>query len=101
MAHGFAGLLVVDLHFVGAQSLKDKRAPLRSIKQHLRNSGCSVAEVAWHDVWQRSQLAISIVASTMSDVNSVLDTAYHVCERDPRVEVVTRQRTVVGLDEIE
>ncbi len=101
MSSGFAGLLVVDLHFAATHSLKEKRAPLRSIKQHLRNAGCSVAEVAWHDAWQRSQLAISSVGRTMSDVSDRLDAAFHVCERDPRVEVVIRQRTIVGLDEIE
>src|SRR4051794_32518126 len=78
---GFAGLLVVDLLFAGSRSLKDKRAPLRSIRQHLKNAGFSVAEVGGHDTWQRSELAISIVCRGAGDVERLLDEAFAVCER--------------------
>jgi uncharacterized protein YlxP (DUF503 family) len=97
---GFAGLLVVDLHLPGAQSLKDKRGPLRSVLQHLRNAGFSASEVAYHDTWQRSQLAISMVARGNADIERLLDDAVRICER-PDVEVVVVQRAVLGMDEVE
>lgn len=96
---GFAGLLVLDLHFPGSQSLKDKRAPLRSIKQSLRNAGYSASEVAHHDTWQRSQVAISVVARTSGDVERLLDDAQRIAERQGNDSVV-RQRAVLSLDDL-
>ena len=98
-AGGFAGLLVVDLHFPGARSLKDKRSPLRSILTSLRNAGYSASEVAHHDKWQRSQVAVSIVARGNVDVEHLLDEAVRICER-PDVEVAVNQRSVLSFDEI-
>lgn len=96
---GFAGLLVVDLLFPQAQSLKEKRAPLRSIKASLRNAGFSASEVAYHDKWQRSQVAISVVARGSGDVEHLLDEAMRICERNSP-DVTVRQRTVLSLDEM-
>lgn len=98
---GFAGLLVVDMHMPSSQSLKDKRAPLRSIKARLHSAGFSVAEVAHHDTWQRAQLAISMVGRSTADVERELNVAVHICEQDPRVEVSVHQRTVLGMDEFD
>ena len=97
---GFAGLLVVDLLLPGARSLKDKRNPLRSVLQRLHDAGYSASEVAYHDTWQRSQLAISMVARGGSDIEHLLDEAVRICER-PDIDVSVMQRAVMGLDEIE
>lgn len=97
---GFAGLLVLDLHFGGARSLKDKRAHLRSIKANLKNGGYSVSEVAYHDSWQRSHIAISMVARTSGDVERLLDEATRISERIG-VESTTIQRAVLSMDEID
>lgn len=96
---GFAGLLVVDLHLPWAQSLKDKRQPLRSIRQRLRDAGFSVSEVDFHDKWQRSQVAISIVGRSSNDVEGMLDNAQRMLESRPELEVSVRQRTVLAIDE--
>lgn len=97
---GYAGLLVVDVHFPGARSLKDKRQPLQSILQRLRNAGFSASEVAHHDKWQLTQLAISMVARGGADIEHLLDQAVEMCER-PDVEVSVVQRAVLGMDEID
>ena len=56
------GLLEIDLHFPEAQSLKDKRQPLRSILARVRqNHNVSIAEVAHQNVWQRAALAMHLV----------------------------------------
>jgi uncharacterized protein YlxP (DUF503 family) len=97
---GYAGLLVVDLHVAGARSLKDKRAPLRSLRQRLRNAGYTVAEVAFHDAWQRSRLAIGVVSRAARDADALLDEALRVLERDG-VEAVARERGVMGLRDLD
>jgi hypothetical protein len=53
------GLLTLELHFPGAQSLKDKRQALRSLEQRLRNRhNVALAEVDHQDLWQRATLAV-------------------------------------------
>ena len=98
---GFAGLMVLDILIPGAQSLKDKRQPLRSIKQRLRDAGFSVSEVDHHDKWQRSQVAVSIVGRGSGDVEDLLDAALRVFEQRPDLDVSVRQRTVLAIDEYE
>src|SRR3954453_12651908 len=55
----------VHLHFPEAGSLKGKRAQLNRVKAHLRERmGASVAEVAHHDLWQRSTLAVAFAEAS-------------------------------------
>jgi uncharacterized protein YlxP (DUF503 family) len=96
---GFAGLLVVDVHIPHSQSLKEKRSYLRSVKAHLQRGGYSVAEVAYQDLLQRAQLAISIVADGSGRTEQLLDEALRITERDPSVEVVVRQRALISMDD--
>ena len=61
----FVVLMRVHLHFPGVGSLKGKRAELNRVKAHLRERcGATVAEVAHHDTWQRSTLAVAITAGS-------------------------------------
>ncbi len=57
-------LLSVELFLPGARSLKDKRALLRRVKDRLAKFNVAVAEVAHHDLWQRSTLGVVTVATT-------------------------------------
>ena len=52
-----------ELHIPYAQSLKDKRMIVRSVRDKLRHHfDVSVKEVALHDLYQRARLAVSFVA---------------------------------------
>jgi uncharacterized protein YlxP (DUF503 family) len=51
-----------ELHIPYAQSLKDKRQVIRSVRDKLRNLDLSCKEVALHDLHQRARLAVSFVA---------------------------------------
>lgn len=98
---GFAGLMVLDLHIPQARSLKEKRQPLRSVKQRLRDAGFSVSEVDHHDKWQRAQVAVSIVGRGSNDVEDLLDVALRTFDARPDLEVSVRQRTVLAIAEYE
>jgi uncharacterized protein YlxP (DUF503 family) len=93
--------MVLDVLIPSAQSLKDKRQPLRSVKQRLRDAGFSVSEVDHHDKWQRAQVAVSIVGRGSRDVEDLLDNALRVFESRPDLDVSIRQRTVLAIDEYE
>ena len=61
MSEAFFAFLKVDLHIVDARSLKAKRSEVNPVKAWLRQRlGAAVAEVAHHDTWQRSTLAVSV-----------------------------------------
>jgi uncharacterized protein len=58
------GLLTLDIHILDAQSLKDKRQVLRSLKDRLRaHYNVSVAELAHQDTWQRSVVGVVTITS--------------------------------------
>jgi uncharacterized protein YlxP (DUF503 family) len=58
------GLLTLEVHIGHAQSLKDKRQVLRSLKDRLRAKfNVAVAELEYHDTWQRSVVGIVTISS--------------------------------------
>jgi uncharacterized protein len=53
------GLLTLEIHISDAQSLKDKRQVLRSLKDRLRaHFNVAVAKLEHQDLWQRSKVGV-------------------------------------------
>jgi uncharacterized protein YlxP (DUF503 family) len=72
-----------EIHIEYAQSLKDKRAVVKSLRDRLRNRfHVSANEVGLHDVHQRARLAISLIADRHASADSLLDTIQHFVETD-------------------
>ena len=70
------GLLSLELHIHAAQSLKDKRHVVRSLKDRIRRRfNVSVAEVDHQSSWQLSTVAVVAVASNKAGVEAVLNAA--------------------------
>ncbi len=87
------GLLEIDLRLPEAQSLKDKRQPLRSILARVRQShNVSIAEVAHHDEWQRAGLAIVGVNTERVHMERTLDEVLRQVEETPGVVCAGEQR---------
>lgn len=61
MSAAFVALLLIDLHFPDAASLKAKRSEIAPVRAHLLRQGFAVAEVDHHDRWQRATLAAAVV----------------------------------------
>ena len=71
---GFLAVLVVDLHFPQAESLKGKRKELSSIKAQLHGRfGASVAEIEFQDLWQRSRLTATLSAGSLHRLQAATD----------------------------
>ena len=67
------GLLTLELHIQHAQSLKDKRQVLRSLKDKLRAKfNVAVAELEYHDTWQRSVVGIVTISNEEHHVEESL-----------------------------
>ncbi len=92
-ADGYVGILAANIHFPGNGSLKDKRQYLRSLRAILnRRLGASVAEVGYHDLWQRSRLIVSISSMSYPETDRVLDRAARIIEgRDLQLSAVFRE----------
>jgi hypothetical protein len=67
------GLLTLELHIPQAQSLKDKRQILRSLKDKLRGHfNVAVSELEYHDTWQRSVIGIVTLSNEQQHVEESL-----------------------------
>ena len=67
------GLLQVEVHLPNAQSLKDKRSVIKSLKDQLRGRfNVAVAEVDSNEKWQRATVGISTLAEHRAYVEKLL-----------------------------
>ena len=68
---GFFAVLVIDLHFPDAGSLKAKRKELSSIKAQLQTRmHVAVSETAHQDLWQRATLTAALTAGTFQQLDN-------------------------------
>jgi uncharacterized protein YlxP (DUF503 family) len=71
---GFVAVLVIDLHFPDANSLKGKRKDLSSVKAQLHGRlGAAVSEIDHHDSWQRATLAAALTGGSLSTLSAHAD----------------------------
>lgn len=83
------GLMVWELHLAACQSLKDKRAIVKGLKDRLHHRfNISVAETAHHDLWQRTELAASVVSTDRTHAERVLREADRVVAAAPGARIV-------------
>jgi uncharacterized protein len=99
-ASGFVAVLVIDLHFPHAGSLKDKRQQLSSIKAQLRGRlGVAVAETYHQDRWQRARLTAALTGGSLSALTAAADGVERWllarCPDGARV-----QRTIVSVEDL-
>jgi uncharacterized protein YlxP (DUF503 family) len=96
---GFVGILSAELRFADAHSLKEKRMHVRSAKAQLQNRfGAAVAEVDYHDVWQRALLTLSVVTRDHGDAERLLaDAERYLASRE--WELAASQQRIVSLDD--
>ncbi len=67
-------VLVIDLHFPEAGSLKSKRKELASIKAQLHTRmGAAVSEVAFQELWQRARLTAALTGGTPGRLQEAAD----------------------------
>ena len=67
------GVLTLELHLDGAQSLKDKRHTVKGLKDRLRSRfNVAVAEIDYQDLWQRALVSAVTVSSDHKHAEQVL-----------------------------
>ncbi len=97
---GYVAVLVIDLHFPEARSLKAKRRELSSLKALLHGRlGAAVAEVDHHDKWQRATLTAALTARSLAALHPATDRLEaFVHDRSP--QGVRVERVVASVDEL-
>ncbi len=75
------GLLAIELHVSEAQSLKDKRMRLRSVRDRLKKFNVAVAEVEFQDLWQRGELGVVTISNSHDAVDRTLAAVVDEIER--------------------
>lgn len=82
------GVLYVEFHLPGVTNLKAKRRVLQSIKSIVRNKfNVSIAEVAFHDLWQRSALGVAGVGPDRLLIENEMERILHIVYDNPEVDV--------------
>ena len=93
-------VLTVELAIFDAQSLKDKRRVISSLKQRLRNRfNVSVAEVGYADTPKRCRLGIAMVSSSAGGgsgaVHSQLDKLVDIVRRTGGLSLLDYERELL------
>jgi uncharacterized protein len=99
-AGGFVAVLVIDVHFPDAGSLKGKRKELSSLKAQLHTRlGLAVAETGHQDLWQRSTLTGALVSGALPALTTAVERVERwLEERLP--QGVSVERTIVSVEDL-
>lgn len=82
------GVVHCECLLYNAQSLKDKRAVLNSIKSRIKNRyNVSISEVDFQDVWQRTELAMAVVSNTKQTAEQELQRAISIIDQNTEIEL--------------
>lgn len=80
---------VFELHIPHAQSLKDKRAVVRSLKDRLRKRHeVSAAEVGLQDLHQRARIGVAVVGSDGASLEPMFEQMVEELEREGNASLV-------------
>lgn len=88
------GVIVWELEVLGAQSLKDKRRVVKSLKERLQaRFKVSAAETKHQDLWQRAEIAACVVAAEQYHASEVIDAMDRLVTGDMRARVISARRS--------
>lgn len=93
------GILQLHIEIPWAESLKDKRSVIKSMRERLRRSyNVSIAETDDQDEWTLATFGIAVAGSDIAMLNSVLDKILNTLQdwrdatlADHRIEIFSPQ----------
>jgi len=90
------GLLTLEIHIPDAQSLKDKRQVVRSLKDRLRaHFNVAVAELDHQDLWQRAVVGVVTLSGEEKHVQESLQHVLAEAERILERSLVSHEIEIV------
>lgn len=83
------GISVFELHLPQARSLKQKRKVIRSLIDRIhRRFRVSIAETDLHDLHQRTEIGIAVIAQSDSEGRRLFETIRDLIEMEPEAVLV-------------
>jgi len=93
------GVWKVELHMPYAQNLKEKRSILQSILIKSRNRfNVSIAELDFHDKWQRSVMGVAYVNSDAKKAEDVFTSIRDIFEETGDVIIIREEISFYSLE---
>ncbi|NNG02208.1 MAG: DUF503 domain-containing protein [Desulfobacteraceae bacterium] len=90
------GIITFRLH--DCRSLKGKRKVVKSIINRIRNKfNASVAEVAFNDVHQKTQIGFSLAGSDRQLINSKIDKIFNLADAMGLAEITDTELEIINL----
>lgn len=90
------GVASFELFIPDAQSLKEKRFVVKSLKERLKAKfNISVAETEFQNLWQRSMIVVVTVSNEQNHIKKVLSNVSEFIERESRLVVIDRRINIV------
>jgi uncharacterized protein len=75
------GIATFELHLPSCRSLKDKRRVVKSLVDRLHQRfRVSIAETDFHDLHQRAEITLAVVANGHEELERLLDECRHLVE---------------------
>lgn len=99
----WVGLISCELMVPGAEGLKDKRRAVKSLVERMhRRCRVSVAETGLHELHQRAEVSVAVVAGSESELERLLQ-ALRALATDLPEAVVAHwdEQVIAGLDSLE
>ena len=92
------GIGIITLRLHECRSLKAKRKIVKSVVNQLRNKfNASVAEVGANDIYQRAEIAFSMVGNDKSLINSKIDKALNFVDMLGLAEIIDTEMELITL----
>ncbi|MDT7880405.1 MAG: DUF503 domain-containing protein [Candidatus Hydrothermia bacterium] len=82
------GVLEIEIFIPYSTSIKEKRYIVKSIKDKVKSKyNVSIAELDYHDAWQRSKIGFACLSNSVSYINSYLMDLLKFLQEDKRFEI--------------
>lgn len=95
----FVGYGALELHLPQARDLKSKRRVVRGLIDRLHaRYRVSVAETAHHDLHQRAEIGVAVVAASPAEVERILDEIGQMAEQEPDALVLAWETDWIGIE---
>jgi|SRR5664279_3227486 len=96
------GTLTADLRLGDVHSLKTKRAVVRPIVAELRRRfEVSAAETGFHELHQRAELSVALVAADHRHVTEVLEACERLIAGRPDIELLSARTRVLDDEDLD
>lgn len=99
----WVGLISCELMVPGAEGLKDKRRAVKSLVERMhRRCRVSVAETGLHELHQRAEVSVAVVAGSEGELERLLEALRSLTHDLPEAVVAHwHEQVIAGLDSLE